>query len=145
MTPATQSAAIAQPPAAPAFKQVEVGRVLSVGSSVAMVQISQRLIREGKLRLVELGTVLKIVTSNSIVVTMVSSLKIGDQDGEGMSDGCIARLDILGEITTNAATRQTRFYRGVRTFPVLSEPVYNMSPAELNLIFDAGEDAAIDV
>ena len=127
------------------FKQVEVGRVLSVGSSTAMVQISPKLIREGKLRLVELGTVLKIVTSNSIVVTMCSSLKIGDQDGEGMSDGCIARLDILGEISTNAATRETRFYRGVRTFPVLSEPVYNMSPDELNLIFSTKGDAAIDV
>jgi len=144
MTPSNNAAPLAKAPSA-AFKQVEVGRVLSVGSSVAMVQISKKLIRDGKLRLVELGTVLKIVTSNSIVVTMVSSLKIGAQDGEGMSDGCIARLDILGEITTNAATRQTRFYRGVRTFPVLSEPVYNMSPAELNLIFDSGEDAAIDV
>ena len=125
--------------------QVEVARVMSVGSSAALVQISPKIIREGKLRLVELGTVLKILTSNSIVVCMVSSLKIGDQDGEGMSDGCIANLDILGEITTNATTKQTRFYRGVRSFPVLNEPVFTMQREELNLIFDTGDTPSIDI
>ena len=128
-----------------AFKQVEVGRILSVGSSSALVQISQKVIREGKMRLVELGTVLKIVTDNSIVVAMVSSLQIGAQDGEGMSDGCIATVNIMGEITTNATTRETKFFRGVRSFPVLSEPVYNMSPDELRLIFATGNAKSIDV
>ena len=118
---------------------------MSVGSSMATVQINTRLIRDGRLRLVELGTVLKIVTSDSIVVTMVSSLKIGDQDGEGMSDGCIANLNILGEITTSLVTRETKFNRGVRNFPVLSEPVYTMSPAELNVIFSTRDEVAIHV
>ena len=144
MTPATGQVHAKQA-AKPAFKQVEVGRVLSVGSSMAVVQISPKLIRDNKLRMVEIGTVLKIVTSDSVVVTMVSSLKIGAQDGEGMSDGCIANLNILGEITTNKTTRQTKFNRGVRSFPVLNEPVYNMSTAELNIIFANEDEAIIDV
>ena len=126
-------------------QSVEVGRILSVRSSRALVQVSPRIIRDGKLRLVELGTVLKIVTSNSIVVGMCSSLKVGDQDGEGMSDGCIAQLDILGEISTNATTRETKFFRGVRCYPVISEPVMTVSTAELDLIFSTGNTPAINV
>ena len=127
------------------YKQVEIGRILSVGSSRAMVEISRQLIRKNQLHLAQLGTVLKVVTSESIVVAMVSSLDIAGKDDEGMSDGCIARLDILGEITTNPTTKQTRFYRGVRSFPVLNEAVYNLSPADLKLIFSNENDQTIEI
>jgi len=117
------------------YKRVEIGRILSVGSSMAMVSINKSVIRNNQLAMAQLGTILKIITSSSIVVAMVSSLKIGSPDDEGLGDGCLARLDILGEITTNSTTKETRFYRGVRSFPVLNEPVYNMSPDDLRLIF----------
>ena len=124
--------------------QVEIGRILSVGSSMAMVSINKSVIRNSQLHMAQLGTILKIVTSSSIVVAMVSSLKIGSEDEEGMKDGCLARLDILGEITTNQTTKETRFYRGVRSFPVLNEAVYNMSPQDLLLIFST-KDTCIEV
>ena len=118
-----------------AFKQVEIGRIRNVGSSVATISINKNVIRNNQLNLAQIGTILKIVTSKSIVVAMVGSLRIGSEDDEGMSDGCIAQLNIMGEITTNETTRETKFFRGVRSFPVLGEAVYNMSPAELTLIF----------
>jgi len=121
------------------YKRVEIGRILSVGSSMAMVSINKSVIRNSQLHMAQLGTILKIITSSSIVVAMVSSLKIGGADDEGMKDGCLARLDILGEITTNQTTKETKFYRGVRSFPVLSEAVYNMSPDDLKLIFSTTE------
>ncbi len=127
------------------FKQVEVGRILSVGASKVFISINKMVIRNNMLHLAQLGTILKIATRESIVVGMVSSLKIGSVDDEGMHDGCLAQLDILGEISTNATTRQTRFFRGVRTFPVLSEPVFNMSPAELDLIFNRENEPCIEV
>ena len=152
MTPPTSPQRAASPILAPvpsnaakAFKQVEIGRILSVGSSRAMVEVSRQLIRKNMLHLAQLGTVLKIVTSESIVVAMVSSLDIAGKDDEGMNDGCIARLDILGEIATNPTTKQTRFYRGVRSFPVLNEAVYNMSPADLKLIFANENDQTIEI
>lgn len=126
-------------------KQIEIGRILSVGSSRAMVEINKSIIRKNLLHMAQLGTVLKIITSESIVVAMVSSLDIAGKDEEGMNDGCIARLDILGEITTNQTTKQTRFYRGVRSFPVLNEAVYNMSPADLKLIFSTEGEQTIEV
>lgn len=127
------------------FKQIEVGRILSVGASKVFISINKMVIRNNMLHLAQLGTILKIATRESIVVAMVSSLKIGSVDDEGMHDGCLAQLDILGEISTNATTRQTRFFRGVRTFPVLSEPVFNMSPAELDLIFNRENEPCIEV
>lgn len=126
-------------------KKVEVGRVLAVGSSVATVTINKSIIRKNQLHLAQLGSVLKIITNNSIVVAMVSSLEVAGVDDEGMHDGCIAKLNILGEIVTNATTKETRFYRGVRSFPVLSEAVYTMTPGDLELIFEAGNEPAITV
>jgi len=128
-----------------AYKRTEIGRVISVGSSMAMITINKVIIRNNQLHMAQLGTVLKIVTSNSIVVAMVSSLKIGSQDNDGINDGCLARLDIMGEITTNPTTKETRFFRGVRSFPVLNEAVYNMSTADLELIFSTQGEADIQV
>ena len=133
------------PPVEPAYKATEIGRVMNVGSSVAVIQISKSLIRNNDLIKAQIGTILKILTSKSIVVAMVSSLKVGENDDEGMSDGCIANLNILGEITTNPTTKVTRFFRGVRSFPVINEPVYNMSPADLQLIFNRENEPCIEI
>ncbi len=128
-----------------AHTRVEVGRILTVGSSSAVISISKTIIRKNQLHLAAIGTILKILTSQSIVVAMVSSLKIGSADDEGMNDGCLATLNIMGEITTNPTTRETKFFRGVRTFPVLNEAVYNMSPQELQLIFAKQAASCIEI
>ena len=127
------------------FKQVEIGRIRNVGYAVATISINKSIIRNNQLQLAQIGTILKIVTSQSIVVAMVGSLKIGAEDAEGMSDGCLAQLNIMGEITTNETTRTTKFFRGVRSFPVLGEAVYNMSPQELTLIFNRENESCIEV
>ncbi len=145
MTAQTQMANRTGSPAQDTHKQVEIGRVLSVGASKAMVSINKAVIRNNQLHMAQLGTILKIVTRDSLVVAMVSSLKIGGNDEEGLRDGCIAQLDILGEISTNKTTRQTKFFRGVRSFPVLNEAVYNMGAAELELIFNRESEPCIEV
>lgn len=145
MSAAIQNASVVHHPVSPPYKRVEIGRILTVGSSMAMVSLSKTLIRNGQLSMAQLGTILKIITTESVVVAMVSSLQIGSPDEEGLGDGCLARLDILGEITTNPTTGETRFYRGVRSFPVLSEPVYNMSPDDLKLIFSTKNKNSIEV
>ncbi len=131
--------------AKPALKHVEVGRIMSVGSSQAIISVNKTIIRNNQLHLLELGTVLKILTNSSLVVAMVSNLKVGAIDDEGMHDGCIAHLSILGEISTNKTTRQTRFFRGVRTFPVLNQPVLTMKSDELAMIFSTGNTPSISV
>ncbi len=145
MTPAALSTQKQIQPTVQTHKTVEIGRVMNVGSSVAVIQINSTLIRNNQLNLAQIGTILKVLTSKSIVVAMVSSLKIGANDDEGMSDGCIANLNILGEITTNPTTKETKFFRGVRSFPVIGEPVYNMSPADLQLIFNKEDTSCIEI
>ena len=140
----TDNVVAVRPQAGP-FKQVEIGRIRNVGYAVATISINKSVIRNNQLHLAQIGTILKIVTSKSIVVAMVGSLKIGSEDEEGMSDGCLAQLNIMGEITTNETTRTTRFFRGVRSFPVIGEAVYNMSPQELTLIFNRENEACIEV
>jgi DNA helicase HerA-like ATPase len=125
--------------------QMEIGRILNVGSAEAIISINKSIIRDNKLSLAQIGTMLKILTSDSIVVGMVSSLKIGATDQEGMADGCHATLNILGEISTNATTRETKFNRGVRTFPVLGEAVYTMSATDLQVIFSKETSPCIEI
>ncbi len=148
MTPPIPSQRQPQPGFAPAARpaaQIEVGRIVTVGSSEAVISINKTIIRDGRLNLAQIGTILKILTSASIVVAMVSSLEIETTDREGLSDGCLARLSILGEITTNPTTRQTKFFRGVRTFPVLGEAVYTMAASDLRLIFNKEDSPSIEV
>lgn len=125
--------------------QTEIGRVMTVGSARVEIAINKSVIRNNQLNLAQIGSILKIITAKSLVVAMVSALKVGKVDDEGANDGCLATLNILGEITTNATTRETKFFRGVRTFPVLNEPVYNMSTQELELIFNRENSACIEV
>ncbi len=145
MTVAENTTNVASIGRAQAFKQIEIGRIRNVGSAMAVISINKSVIRNNQLQLAQIGTILKIVTSKSIVVAMVGSLKIGSEDEEGMSDGCLAQLNIMGEITTNDTTRETKFFRGVRSFPVLGEAVYNMSPDELTLIFNRENESCIEV
>lgn len=142
---AGNTATTQQPGGAPAAKPIEIGRIRSVGSSKAMVRLNDSIIVKGQLHLAQLGTILKVVTRDSLVICMVSSLKIGGADDEGLGDGCIAQVDILGEISTNATTRVTRFFRGVRSFPVLNEAVVTMTPAELQVIFNRESEQCISV
>lgn len=128
-----------------AGKTKEVGRILTVGSSAVKVSVNKTIISSNQLHLVQLGTILSIITNDSIVVAMVSSLTVGGTDDEGMHDGCLAHLDIMGEITTNATTRETKFYRGVRSFPVLNQPVMTMSSADLENIFHTNNAPCINV
>lgn len=132
-------------PAKPAAKPIEIGRIMSVGSSKAMVRLNNSIIVKGQLHLAQLGTILKIITRDSLVICMVSSLKIGGADEDGLGDGCLAQVDILGEISMNATTQQTKFFRGVRSFPVLNEAVVTMSPQELTLIFNKESEQCISV
>ncbi|MGB6231388.1 MAG: DUF87 domain-containing protein [Litorimonas sp.] len=143
--PNTQSASAVATPPKRKTAQTEIGRILTVGSSQAVININPAIIRNGQLHLSQIGTILKILTSKSIVVALVSSLEIGRVDQDGMSDGCHATLNILGEITTNPTTRETKFFRGVRTFPVLGEPVYTMSNADLQMIFAKENTPSIEI
>jgi len=110
-------------------RSIEVGRVISVESSKITMSVSKSIIRNNQLKEAQIGTILKIVTHESLVVAMVTSLSIESVDDEGMSDGCIATLRIMGELFTNHTTRETKFFRGVKTFPVLNSAVHQITPS----------------
>ena len=133
-------------PAKPkAARPVEIGRVVAVESSKITISVSKSLIRNNQLARAQIGTILKILTHNSIVVAMVTSLSVESVDDEGMSDGCVATLRIMGELCTNQTTRETSFFRGVKTFPVLNSACQEVSSVELTLIFEAGDNDTIEI
>lgn len=126
-------------------RPVEIGRVISVESSKITISVSKSLIRNNRLKEAQIGTILKIITHESLVVAMVTSLSVESVDDEGMSDGCVATLRIMGELFTNHTTRETKFFRGVKTFPVLNSAVQQISPIELAMIFEMGKEETIEI
>lgn len=135
----------AQPIPAMRQRPVEIGRVVSVESSKITISVSKSLIRNNRLKDAQIGTILKIITHESLVVAMVTSLSVESVDDEGMSDGCVATLRIMGELFTNHTTRETKFFRGVKTFPVLNSAVQQITPTELALIFEPGDEETIQI
>lgn len=128
-----------------AHKPIEVGRVLTIGSSTVRVAINRQIIAKNQLHLAQLGSVLKILTRNTIVIGVISSLEVGGLDDEGMPNGCYAELNIMGEITVNPGSSQPKFYRGVRVYPVIHQPVQTMSNKDLQLVFSTGNSPSIAV
>jgi len=63
------TSAINAQPAVP-FRAVEIGRVRNVGSAMATITINNSIIRNNQLQLAQIGTILKIVTSKSLVVAI---------------------------------------------------------------------------
>ena len=140
MTTSALAESLSLRPTAPAQQQVEIGRIKVINASAATISINSSIVQKKQMHLIQIGTILKIVTSKSIVVAMVGSLKIDD---DNMSS--FAQLNIMGELTKNETTGITSFFRGVRSYPVLGESVYSMSAQELMLVFNRDNKSCIEV
>ena len=68
MPPVNTAKNIAQIPSAEPFKQVEIGRIRNVGSSVATIAINNSVIRNNQLYLAQIGTILKIISKSACAI-----------------------------------------------------------------------------
>lgn len=115
-----------------------IGRIVSVTGSKAIVLLDQA--SGGKFRSLsarpEMGTLLAIDTSNTIVLAIVSALSVPVPANVGDDNEIwIAELGLVGELWKGEADQKTRFNRGVTVYPALGDRVRVASKSELMTAF----------
>jgi DNA helicase HerA-like ATPase len=124
-----------------------IGRIVSVTGSKAIVLLDSP--QEGEIRTTDrpdMGTLLAIDTSNTVVLAIVSALSVpvpAQRDGE--KEIWIAELGLVGELWRDKAGQANIFARGVTTYPSLGNRVRVASKAELAAAFcgDPGRSVRI--
>lgn len=114
-----------------------IGRIVSVTGGKAILMLDPP--AEGSPAMAgnrpEMGTLLAIDTSNTIVLAIVSALSVpvpAQRDGEG--EIWIAELNLVGELSRDRHS-ETRFNRGVTSYPALGDRVRIAAKSELQLAF----------
>jgi hypothetical protein len=115
-----------------------IGRIVSVTGSKAIVLLDAA--SEGRSRgpaqRPEMGTLLAIEQTTSVVLAIVSALSVpvpAHQDGE--KEIWIAELGLVGELWKGQDGRATSFNRGVTIYPSLGDRVRVAFKSELELAF----------
>jgi DNA helicase HerA-like ATPase len=109
-----------------------LGRVTAVSGSQVTVSLTDT--ASGSAPHATVGKFLGVLSSGAVTVgliTEVSERPLRDQEPNCRST---ARLDIVGEIKTNAAGA-AYFQRGITEYPMIGEPAMLMSDRELRLIY----------
>ena len=113
---------------------VTIGRIVSVTGAKAIVLLDGKVDAAGRktMHRPEMGTLLAIDTSNTVVLAIVSALSVPvPAQREGDAEIWIAELGLVGELWF-ANTGQTKsFNRGVSVYPALGDRVRIASKKEL--------------
>lgn len=127
----------------------KIGRVVSVSGARATVLLDPGLndgngksiaARVGALHALQIGSLLKIPTADTVVFGMVASLSIPDpdRDGEG-SEMCLLEMELVGEGVvadkSEAGGGPMTFMRGVSRSPTLGDGIYTVTQDDLAQVY----------
>jgi DNA helicase HerA-like ATPase len=119
-----------------------LGSVLSVRGSEACVGLPAPAISD-QLR-PTVGTFLAISAGRRRLIGVVTEVaSSGDAEADARS-GAVARLDLMGEIETDAAGAE-RFSRGVSGYPAIGDAARIIGRDELRLVYQASSAGAITI
>lgn len=120
-----------------------LGRIVSVTGSQAIVLLD-RVDSAGTLDdydRPELGAMLAITCSRTIVLGMVSALSVPIPSHDDASEEIrIVELELLGELVTGPGQRDVKFRRGVAIFPCLGDRVRKASRFELKIAYACDDE-----
>ncbi len=115
-----------------------IGRIVSVTGSKAIVLLDGRLDASGRktMHRPEMGTLLAIDTTSSVVLAIVSALSVPvPAQREGEAEIWIAELGLVGELWLSPDRSARSFNRGVTIYPALGDRVRIASKPELEFAF----------
>jgi uncharacterized protein len=122
-----------------------VGAVLSVSGSEACVGFLQRRGDQAAIDSTTVGNFLVIASKNSVLIGFVTQVSVEVPEIVAHKGyAASARLDLVGEIRTDAAGSQ-RFLRGIRQHPHIDDPVLAISSNELGIVYGKVGEASIKV
>jgi DNA helicase HerA-like ATPase len=122
-----------------------LGRLIALTGSQAVVQFSadrsSRAENDGE---VTIGSLLGIKTGKSLAIGALCELSLKNCASGDSAMDAIARIDLLGEISTDAAGNRY-FQRGIACYPQLDSAAVLVGRDELQIIFDSANTAAIEI
>jgi DNA helicase HerA-like ATPase len=125
-------------PAARAVERESVGRVMSIGGSHAVIGLTAGG-RATDREQATVGKFMGLMSGASMIIGLIT--EIGEQAAVvsgGQAYRSVARLDLIGEIRSNAG--KAVFQRGVANYPSIGDSAIMMSEEDLRLIY-GGADA----
>ena len=124
-----------------------IGRIVSVTGSKAIVLLDDnRRNKDSMANRPEMGTLLGIDTTHSIVLGLVSALSVPvPAQKEDDPEVWIAELGLVGELPKDKDGKTSNFNRGVTQYPALGDRVRVASREELLKAFSASSDTAVRV
>jgi DNA helicase HerA-like ATPase len=115
-----------------------IGRIVSVTGAKAIVLLDGRIDASGRkmMHRPEMGTLLAIDTTSSVVLAIVSALSVPvPAQREGENEIWIAELGLVGELWISSDNKARSFNRGVTIYPALGDRVRIASKGELEFAF----------
>ncbi|MCB1515289.1 MAG: ATP-binding protein [Hyphomicrobiaceae bacterium] len=115
-----------------------IGRIVSVTGAKAIVLLDGKIDPSGRKTMLrpEMGTLLAIDTTSSVVLAIVSALSVPvPAQREGDSEIWIAELGLVGELWFTSDRAFRSFNRGVTIYPALGDRVRIASKPELEFAF----------
>jgi DNA helicase HerA-like ATPase len=125
-----------------------IGRIVSVTGAKAIVLLDGRMDPSGRktMHRPEMGTLLAIDTTSSVVLAIVSALSVPvPAQREGENEIWIAELGLVGELWLAPDRSLHNFNRGVTIYPALGDRVRIAQKAELEFAFCGDKSRAIRV
>ncbi|MEM7621042.1 MAG: DUF87 domain-containing protein [Pseudomonadota bacterium] len=126
-----------------------IGRIVSVTGSEAIIMLDAQSINEAQANIArpEMGAVVRIDTTNSIVFGLISGLSIPvpSQNSTEQQEVWIAEVELVGELGPNKSGEQMKFSRGVTLYPNLGDKVYIAASHELELIYSTNIDNSVSI
>ncbi len=125
-----------------------IGRIVSVTGAKAIVLLDGRMDASGRktMHRPEMGTLLAIDTTSSVVLAIVSALSVPvPAQREGENEIWIAELGLVGELWLSSDRSLRSFNRGVTIYPALGDRVRVASKDELEFAFCGDKSRSVRV
>jgi hypothetical protein len=115
-----------------------VGRVVSMtgAQAIVLLEIDELDIQGPLARSLQMGSVAKIPTLDSVVFGMISGLTIPMPATEkGQPEGRLLELELVGESPVDGQGNLAAMRRGISTYPALGSAVYAAGPLDLRFVY----------
>lgn len=134
---------------APAIDSVDrIGRIVAVtgGHAIILLDTADGQDQHSSSHCPEIGTLLKVDTSTSVTLALVSALS-SPMPSHGQSDQelRIIEVEFIGELPKDEHGRPKAFRRGISTYPSLGNVVFRASKEELSKAYACDTDTAIRI
>lgn len=127
-----------------------VAHIVSVAGAQAIALVEQPVSQGGASSdyRIEMGALMKILTSRSLVFGVVSAISCPapeNSSNDGAQDLEFVELNLAGEIAIDAYSQDGIFQRGVASLPSVGDAVYFATPEDLQRVYSIPQAPTIDV